>query len=803
MKRCCWFFALVYLFLGVGYMQEALRVEPYSLVELELKNVWASDGESEAALLTDTQDYTFGPGSYIFTDENGEGWIQLIGEDNRRCGWVYVFQVTRLTHAPCSKSAFTSGSAACMGHGTTVFNNKCEGDIYIETPSATIQPQGTYFAVTYLPDKELSLVQMYEGQVQVWPVLDTETRVLGNPDTLPTGFFWFNAPDQRQQSANGLLGRELHSLETLAAVIEAFNLEPWQERVVRRAQADHQDVPESVAATVDVSPIDRAPYLTRPDISPRMPSSSDMVIVAVSARDSDLERIEIRMPGEPLVSCSSSPCTARAGPFAEGEVSFQMSAFDSAGNSQMRESSFRVRGVTEDAGGPDGTAPAITRLDLSPAQPTEGGQVTLVVEAVDDDLDLERVEVYANGVLLGARPCSDYQCVADFILLNVARETQLELKAFDQAGNETVRQYRLEASPPPEDVPIETELALEVIVSPPEPTFEDTVTLSAVLSGASEGVERIDILVNDERLTSCETVTCQAVIAPAQFAGTVTYRVEASDRAGRRVSKDGTLLLEVPILAKADLIIESLDIADEPRYDESGNIKIPVTVVVRNQGNAVTEAFQVAIALAPTFRSGLSQTATINSPYTVMVSSDPVAPGAVATLMTELVLSRAQHITQGTLAAWADACTSEGQLNWASGNICRVDESDEENNTLLREDVVLPNLSGTDPSDTQAPRVRLGRHYECHGSDDNSLCAEVVFSEPMAQETVTASASLADSEEPLEFELEWLAEGGTVKLILPYYPCSGYVVTLQGRDLANNRLSGDTQLEFSTFGCVD
>ena len=775
--------------------KERIVIEPYSLIKLELENVWASEGGGqEAFLLTDAENFKFGPGSYVYTDEAGEGWIQLVGSDNRRCGWFYVFMLTRLTHAPCPKSDLKQGSATCVGYGTTVINNKCEGEIFIETPSATVKPVGTYFAVTYLPDEEVSVVQMYEGEALVFPVLDAETRVLGEPQTLPEGFFWFSAPENSQGPVRGLDARELHPLDALPVIVEEFSLDDWQERVVKRAQADRQDVPDIVAAAANVEPVDRAPYLSRPDVSPKTPGPLDAVVIEVSARDSDLERIEIRVPGEPAIECLSSPCTANVGPFAEGDVSYQVSAFDRAGNSKTRQGSFRVREPVSNAGTDGGVAPEIIRLDLSPAQPVEGEQASLVVEATDEDIDLDRLEIYANGTLLEARPCGDYQCVAEFVLENVARETLLELRAFDQAGNETVRSRRLETSPP---VTL-TELELSVSVSPPEPTSEDTVTVSAALSGASEGVGRIDIFVNDELLATCAVATCQGVVEPSQPADPVIYRVEAADRAGRSVSKDGTLTREAPTVAKADLNIESLRLVDEVTYnDESEDFEVSVTIVVRNQGDVAAGPFQVALRFVP----AEADDATISA----VVSSDPVAAGAAVTLRTDLVYAYNQDATDGVLFAWADACPSGEGRELSGDSACRVDESDETNNVLAKEGVILPGFGEDDLSDTLPPEVRSAERYDCDRAGD-SLCTKVTFSEPMARETVTVSASFVDDGEEVPVEVsdpEWLDEGETVIFTLPHYSCSTYVMTLQGSDLAGNELGGDTRAELTTRGCAD
>jgi hypothetical protein len=91
---------------------------------------------------------------------------------------------------------------------------------------------------------------------------------------------------------------------------------------------------------------------------PEEPDETQEVTVGAKAGDDEtgLDRIEIQMPGQPLVTCRESYCEASGGPYPAGEYSYEVGAFDAAGNVAYREGHFAV----------DATAlPSAARFSLS------------------------------------------------------------------------------------------------------------------------------------------------------------------------------------------------------------------------------------------------------------------------------------------------------------------------------------------------------------------------------------------------------------------------------------------------------
>ncbi|HBY96354.1 MAG: hypothetical protein M5U01_43690 [Ardenticatenaceae bacterium] len=189
--------------------------------------------------LTDDQDRPLPAGGLVTTDANGEASV-LIGN----CERIFIFQNSGLIKTACPKSEVSSGTVTCSVEGTSVFNNDCAGQVVIQTPSADVSPQGTWLSVTYLSNRQLSLVMVYEGQVEVWPVLDADQRTLGEGRTIKEGFFWYSAPDAVLRPIQGLPPRQPIPFEEMPPVVEVLNLRSWMERIRARAEQDGIPFPE-------------------------------------------------------------------------------------------------------------------------------------------------------------------------------------------------------------------------------------------------------------------------------------------------------------------------------------------------------------------------------------------------------------------------------------------------------------------------------------------------------------------------------------------------------------------------------
>lgn len=175
-------------------------------------------------------------GGLVTTDANGEASLIIGG-----CERIFIFQNSGLIKAACPKSELTGGNVTCSIEGTSLFNNDCASQVVIQTPSADVAVEGTWLSVTYLSRRQLSLVMVYKGQVEVWPVHDAEQRRLGEGRTIHEGFFWYSAPDAVLRPIQGLPPRQPIPFEEMPPVIEELNLRSWMERI--RARAEQEGIP--------------------------------------------------------------------------------------------------------------------------------------------------------------------------------------------------------------------------------------------------------------------------------------------------------------------------------------------------------------------------------------------------------------------------------------------------------------------------------------------------------------------------------------------------------------------------------
>jgi len=219
-----------------------------SSVKRVAANVMAGDGEP-LPLLNDDDLHTLLASTQVNTDDNGEARLKLSG-----CMTVYLFQTSKLTYAPCSKSESMGGSANCLKGGTAVYNSECAGRIeqMIQTPTAQVVPRGTWLTVTYLPDQQLTITVVFEGSAEVRPVTDIESRTLGEPITISEGQFSLTMPDQRanQQNYDPANLRQPKKLGEEPAQLNKY-LKPWLDRIRKHAEEDKMPR-QSYAFTADI-----------------------------------------------------------------------------------------------------------------------------------------------------------------------------------------------------------------------------------------------------------------------------------------------------------------------------------------------------------------------------------------------------------------------------------------------------------------------------------------------------------------------------------------------------------------------
>jgi hypothetical protein len=148
---------------------------------------------------------------------------------------IYVFRSSKLRKSACPKSSLSGGNVTCAVEGTSAFNNQCASKIIIQTFSMQLELNGTWLKVSYLPDQQLSVVEVWEGSATVWPVLDAEGYTLGDAVEVDEGKSWITVPDDVLEEMEGLPLRK--SLDSLPPQIGDL-VQPWQELALARAEDD-------------------------------------------------------------------------------------------------------------------------------------------------------------------------------------------------------------------------------------------------------------------------------------------------------------------------------------------------------------------------------------------------------------------------------------------------------------------------------------------------------------------------------------------------------------------------------------
>lgn len=203
--------------------------------------VWAGLPASNPPALNDNSWQELGKGAAVRTDAAGEAELELVGCN----GTLYVFQGTLIKVSACRKADAASGSATCGLAGTAYYNIECTGRYIVDTPSGRILIQGTAFSVTFLPERLLTLVTVFEGRVTVQPVIDPDTDALGPSIVVTEGHFLYTMPDEFSSVVGGLPPRQSLPVEQMPPLINELGIRPWMESVVVHAKREgvlHQDL---------------------------------------------------------------------------------------------------------------------------------------------------------------------------------------------------------------------------------------------------------------------------------------------------------------------------------------------------------------------------------------------------------------------------------------------------------------------------------------------------------------------------------------------------------------------------------
>jgi hypothetical protein len=171
----------------------------------------------------------------VTTDANGEAVI-----DTDRCGRIFLFQSSSLKASPCRADTPASGQF-CLLENSAAWQNECSGVAQIVTPTGAVTLQGTWLSVTYSPDRQVTLVCVFEGRAIATPFTSLLGDRAGSRAIVEPGTFWFTSPDDRMDEVGGLEPRNTYDFERLPAVMEELGLNSWFAAIATRARADGVD----------------------------------------------------------------------------------------------------------------------------------------------------------------------------------------------------------------------------------------------------------------------------------------------------------------------------------------------------------------------------------------------------------------------------------------------------------------------------------------------------------------------------------------------------------------------------------
>ena len=171
-------------------------------------------------------------GGLVTTDANGEAWI-----DTDTCGRIFLFQGSRLKASPCREDSPDTG-AFCLEENSAAWQNECSGEVAIVTPSGAVSLQGTWLSVTYDPNRQVTLVCVFEGRAIATPFADVHSGRAEGRAIVEAGTFWFTSPNDRMEEIGGLEPRLTYGFEQLPAVMNEMGLRSWFTSIAYRAGAD-------------------------------------------------------------------------------------------------------------------------------------------------------------------------------------------------------------------------------------------------------------------------------------------------------------------------------------------------------------------------------------------------------------------------------------------------------------------------------------------------------------------------------------------------------------------------------------
>lgn len=673
---------------------EVAELETDSQVRREMAVVWAGPGDVSVLPGLDDQDWHSLPaGSLVTTDDSGEGWVNISD-----CMLIYIFQNSGLAKAACPKSDYIGGNVTCAIEGTSVYNNSCAGQVIIQTLSAEVELQGTWLSVTYLPDQQLSLIMVFEGDATVRPVLDFDARTLGGRRNVEEGHFWFSTPGDRADRVAGLDARESHPFDRLPPLLDALDLWPWMDRIQARADTDDVPFPELPVVALghvvlqggggsleNESVQEAILHIVPWEALTEEAFPGQDVAVAVELPDWEIDARKITY--DPDVAHELMPRF-----FAPVELLLLFPPDDEP-----------LAGITEVIADSLGQLGIEVKRDAVPATEAQGMMRDIVLdgsavlwlgrEFLDVDLTLPTPVASFRADPNTLYSYQDPGCTtlrwevqnASAVSLNgqlmpESGETE------DCPGETTTYTLRVEhlngdITEYGETVTViqdETPPAISrPDVSPAEPQAGDRVAITVAARDAESGLDRIEISANRKLVQRCASARCSVTLGPFTGAGTVQYEVRAYDRAGNQASHADSFTVSAVSAGQPDLVVTGLETTGTATVSEDGNIEVPVRVVVRNQGSAEAGVFKVATEYT-------GPQGTFAAAFTVPGQGDiwyphtnaPLAPGSSVTFAGRVTFLASARGTTISLRAIADSCSGDEFMP----EYCRIEESREDNN---------------------------------------------------------------------------------------------------------------------------
>jgi len=233
--------ALVLICVGCDGAQidfEVKRLLPKVLVDFNF-----GGGKSTSQWLNDTVYHDLPSGSTVWVDSTGEALLRGTLDNNQQCQ-IYVFRLTSLETKGCPKSQYTGGNTVtCQQEGTAAYK-ECNKNTQV-TPSGKVEVKGSWLSLTYLPDRQLTLVIVAEGTAQVWPVTQFQEGTLGDAIVVEAQQFLYTAPDDLLQEMGPVAGippRQARPVEELPPLVEELGIDDWIVRVIDQAREDGKPI---------------------------------------------------------------------------------------------------------------------------------------------------------------------------------------------------------------------------------------------------------------------------------------------------------------------------------------------------------------------------------------------------------------------------------------------------------------------------------------------------------------------------------------------------------------------------------